>query len=50
MMSAVDCATEIVAATSARQPLLITPGWYRPLYFLRKFFPSLVDRLVARLA
>ena len=50
MMSAEACAAEIVAATAARQALLITPGWYRPFYFLRKFFPSLVDALVARLA
>lgn len=50
MMSAEDCAREIVAATAARQPLLITPSWYRPIYFLHKFFPRLVDKLVAKVA
>jgi short-subunit dehydrogenase len=50
MMSAEDCAREIVAATHSRTPLLITPSWYRPIYFLRKFFPNLVDKLVAKVA
>lgn len=49
MISAAECARDAIAATERRQPLVITPKWIGMVHHLRKFFPSLVDKVLVRI-
>lgn len=49
VITAEQCADDIISAVSKRTPLLITPYWYKPIYFLRKLFPNTIDRLIIKL-
>ncbi len=46
MISAAECAADILYVAEERRPLTITPRWYAPIYHLRKFFPRFVDAVV----
>lgn len=48
MITAAQCATEIAEAAEARQRLLITPKMYKPLIWIRKFFPELIDSYLTK--
>jgi short-subunit dehydrogenase len=48
MITAQECATDIMNAADARKRLVITPVWYTPVYFLRKFFPTLIDNFLIK--
>jgi short-subunit dehydrogenase len=46
MISASDCATDIMHAIEGRKKLVVTPSWYLPAYYLHKMFPSTVQSLL----
>ena len=48
MITAAQCASEIAEAAEVRQRLLITPKMYKPLIWIRKFFPQLVDSYLTK--
>ncbi len=48
MITAAQCASEAIQATDSRRHLLVTPSWYLPILYLRKFFPSFVDYLLVK--
>ena len=49
MITAADCAAQVLAAAEARAPQTIVPKYpYSLLYHLRKFFPRAVDAWLVR--
>ena len=46
MISAKQCAQDIAKAINSRKKLVITPYWYKPMYYLHKFFPGVVQKLL----
>jgi hypothetical protein len=46
MITAKECALDIVNAVKNRKSLVISPSWYAPILFMRKLFPGLVDKIL----
>lgn len=46
MISAKDCAEQIIRAVESRKKMLIVPSWYKPTYYLHKLFPSVVEAVM----
>jgi hypothetical protein len=48
MISAKDCASDIAEALDSKKRLVISPYWYRPILFLHKWVPTLVEAILIK--